>query len=511
MDLLSDFLADFKSARRVGTPLLAVVTADPAATQRLLSQQLKEGTPLLQWDTVEGLGALNEPGREALLRLYPDPEAQKASANPLYALQDVKKLEPHSVLFLHNLHRFLEDPAVCQGLWNLRDWFKTSRRMAVVLCPYLELPPELQQDVVLLEEPLPGDDQLTGILERQYTALQASVGESVPDPEPELLRRGVELLRGLSAYAAEQTTAMAMTPEGVNLEKLGSFKRRQIEQTRGLTLNRSGETFADIGGLEQIKRVLLRLQQGPRPFRAVVRLDEIEKALAGASGPQADSSGVSQDALLMLLTAMEDHGWTGILAVGHPGSGKSVISKAAGNTFQIPTLNMDLGGAKGGIVGESEARIRAMLRVIHGIAGDGALFLATCNRLETLPPELRRRFRLGTYFFDLPTREELDTIWSLCLRQFELDPEQPRPEDTDFTGADVRNTCELAYLMGCSLVEAAEAITPTARTDMEAVTRLRQLAHGKFRSASRPGFYRYQEKQVGGGERMLELGTGERV
>jgi hypothetical protein len=511
MDLLSDYLADFKAARRVGTPLVVVLTAEAAATQKLLSGQFREETPLVQWDGVDGLSGINEPGREALHALYPDPDAQRVSASPLFALQDARRLPPQSVLFLHNLNRYLEDPAVVQGLWNLRDPFKTTRRMAVLLAPSLQVPEELQQDLVLLEEPLPADEQLAGILQRQYGALRQAVGESVPEPGAETLRRGVELLRGLSAYAAEQTTAMAMTPEGVNLEKLGSFKRRQIEQTRGLTLNRSTETFAQIGGLSQIKTVLTRLQRGPRPFRAVVRIEEIEKALAGAAGPHADSSGVSQDALLMLLTSMEDYGWTGLLAVGHPGCAKSYISKAAGNTFGIPTLNMDLGGAKGGIVGESEARIRAMIRVISGIAGEGALFIATCNRLESLPPELRRRFRLGTYMFDLPSRDELDAIWVLNLRGWELDPEQPRPDDTHFTGADVRNTCELAFLMDGTLAEAAASITPTARTDMEGVTRLRQLAHNRFRSASYPGFYRWEERQETPGERALDLGESDRV
>ncbi|MGB7590439.1 MAG: hypothetical protein WBO19_04275, partial [Terriglobia bacterium] len=43
---------------------------------------------------------------------------------------------------------------------------------------------------------------------------------------------------------------------------------------------------------------------------------------------------------------------------------------------------------------------------IDAVSQGRMLFIATCNSIASLPPELRRRFTLGTFFFDLPTVDE---------------------------------------------------------------------------------------------------------
>jgi len=52
---------------------------------------------------------------------------------------------------------------------------------------------------------------------------------------------------------------------------------------------------------------------------------------------------------------------------------------------------------KGSLVGESERRLRAALSVVDAVSQGQALFIATCNSIGALPPELRRRFTLGTF------------------------------------------------------------------------------------------------------------------
>ena len=43
------------------------------------------------------------------------------------------------------------------------------------------------------------------------------------------------------------------------------------------------------------------------------------------------------------------------------------------------------------------------------------------RRVKTsLPPELRRRFTLGTFFFDLPLREERKAIWDIYFKNWNL-------------------------------------------------------------------------------------------
>jgi SpoVK/Ycf46/Vps4 family AAA+-type ATPase len=181
----------------------------------------------------------------------------------------------------------------------------------------------------------------------------------------------------------------------------------------------------------------------------------------------------------------------GAIYLGHPGGGKSYLARAIGNTFGTPTITIDLGAMKGGLVGQSEGNIRRALKIIDGISGGNALVIATCNRLDTLPPELRRRFNLGLWFFDLPSEAERKAIWKLHLKRRGFGPKDLLGiDDTDLTGADIRNACDTAFTLGVSLKEAAQFCNvPVAKADPASVERLRQMAHGKFLSASTPGVY----------------------
>ena len=77
----------------------------------------------------------------------------------------------------------------------------------------------------------------------------------------------------------------------------------------------------------------------------------------------------------------------------------------------------------------------------------------------------------------------------MYLERFGLDPDQPRPNDRDWTGAEIRSCCRLAALLDVPLVEAAQNIVPVAVTAGESVERLRNWASGRCLSADRPGIY----------------------
>src|SRR5437667_9536055 len=57
----------FRSARRSGVPLMAIRTADPAATIATLKNGAFNGSvpPFLQWDIVSGITSLNKPVQES--------------------------------------------------------------------------------------------------------------------------------------------------------------------------------------------------------------------------------------------------------------------------------------------------------------------------------------------------------------------------------------------------------------------------------------------------------------
>ena len=108
-----------------------------------------------------------------------------------------------------------------------------------------------------------------------------------------------------------------------------------------------------------------------------------------------------------------------------------------------------------------------------------AFFVGTSNDVSRLPPELTRAERFdGVFFLDLPGRGEKDAIWAMYLARFALDPAQRRPQDRDWTGAEIKSCCRLAALLEVPLLDAARNVVPVATTAGETVERLRAGPRG---------------------------------
>ena len=64
-----------------------------------------------------------------------------------------------------------------------------------------------------------------------------------------------------------------------------------------------------------------------------------------------------------------------------------------------------------------------------------------------------------------------------------------RPDDTNWTGAEIKSCCRLASLLDVPLVQAAKNVVPVAVTAGDKFEGLRQWASGRCLSADRGGVY----------------------
>jgi len=481
---MEEFASVFRAARSVSTPLVAVRTADPASTIRFVTETVEQERrlpPVVAWDVMRGLWAIGKESSEELARALGDRDP--ASVSPADALVLAREFSEDALLLYANAHRFWNEPSVMQGIWNLRDTFKANGRMLVLLASLgATLPAELSQDVFILDQPLASKEDLEGIL--RGTFKDAGLAE----PEGGLMGRAVDALIGLGAFPAEQALAMSLVHGELDTDDLWERKRQMIEQTPGLSVWRGGETFDDLGGLENVKQFLRAVLAGIDPPRVIVFIDEIEKAFAGTG---TDLSGVKTEMAGTMLTWMQDHEAEGLILLGPPGSAKSATAKATGNSAGIPTIAFDLTAMESSLVGASGDRLRTALKVVEAVSQGRTLFIATCNSIASLPPELRRRFTTGTFFFDLPPAEERQAIWKIYLTKYGVSGEPPN--DQGWTGAEIKECCRKAYRLKMTLKEAAQYIVPVSRSAAEQVKALRQMASGKFISASKPGVYQHEE------------------
>ena len=113
-----------------------------------------EPVPIVRWDIMRGIGAANEAGKAIVTQLLNGQNPE--SIGPSDALALATRLPEDAMLIANNFHRFWNDPAVMQGVWNLRDSFKADGRALLMMAsPGARLPEELAQDVLVLDQPLP--------------------------------------------------------------------------------------------------------------------------------------------------------------------------------------------------------------------------------------------------------------------------------------------------------------------------------------------------------------------
>ena len=79
-----------------------------------------------------------------------------------------------------------------------------------------------------------------------------------------------------------------------------------------------------------------------------------------------------------------------------------------------------------------------------------------------------------------------------------------RPDDTNWTGAEIKSCCRLASLLDVPLVQAAQNVVPVAVTAGDTIEGLRQWGSGRCLSADRAGVYSRTEG-VGGGRVRREV------
>ena len=439
-----------------------------------------QGWTLATWDLDRGL---------AVAGMATPGGAVPAAADPLAAIRALPALatpDGTALLVLRNFHRFLNSAEVVQALDTQVVAGKQARTFVVILAPVVQVPVELEKQFVVVEHDLPGRNQLEAIAR----SIATEPGEL---PAGDGLAAVLDAASGLTRFEAENAYSLALVRHGrLAPEVLWDLKGQALKTSGLLTLHRGGETFADLGGLVPLKGFCTRaLRRGGHP----------------AAKPR------------------------GILLLGVPGTGKSCFARALGNEAGRPTLVLDVGALMGSLVGQTEQRVREALRAIDAMApcvvfcdeiekalagaqaggqGDSgvgarlfgalltwlgehesdAFFVGTCNDISKLPPEFSRAERFDAiYFLDLPGAREKELIWRQYVGTFGLDPAQRRPQDRDWTGAEIRSCCRLAALLDIPLIEAALNVVPVAVTAGESVERLRAWAAGRCLAADRPGIY----------------------
>lgn len=478
-------------------PLIYLVTSEEERAEQAISliAQAKPQQRVFIWTVTHGVVEYGQPRSVT----------QHNTVSPEAAIEWVVRQRDPGIFVFKDLHPFVDSPAVTRWLRDAIASFKASNKTIIMMSPVQQIPIELEKEVVMLDFPLPDMAELNQVLSQQ---LERSRSKRITtEVREKLLKAALGLTRDEAekVYRKAHVTAGRLTESEVDI--VLSEKQQLIRRNGILEYIEEDETIDSVGGLEELKHWL--------------------KQRSDAFTERAREYGLPQP--------------KGMLILGVPGCGKSLIAKTTARLWGLPLLRLDMGRVyDGSMVGRSEANLRNALKTAESIS-PGILFIdeidkafagstgsadsdggtssrifgsfltwmqekkspvfvmATANRVERLPGEFLRKGRFDEIFFvDLPNEQERTDIFQIHLSKRRRDSNrfdlpQLAKVSEGFSGAEIEQAIIAAMYEAFAqdrefsqldIIAAIKSTLPLSKTMSEQVTALRDWARQRARPAA---------------------------
>lgn len=427
--------------------LLVVKTDEEARLIQELHQSLSTENEMFVWNVAFGMMGSGKYIDEWNMLRHP---TDKQTANIHQALIEMYQT-PQSqgggciYYMILDSDRFLQDQQIQRRLKNIAvagSHNDRTTRTIILVSQTGWIPASLEPFAVLHDFDSPSDDLIRSVLtsvetviknyDNSFTLPSDRVGDEIP-------KNFVEACRGLTVFQIKETLYHYAATQNlkVTTDDLRNYRKSIIQKTNLLELLETDITFDDIAGLENLKE----------------RLYEVRTAWT----EEGKAYGVPVS--------------KGLLQVGVPGCGKSLIAKALANEMGVTFVKFDPSNLFSSRVGDSERNMRDALQYIEavspaivfidevekGLAGiqsssysdsgttarvigtflswfqdhDKDIFIiATANGIGNLPPELISRFE-EKYFVGLPGLEARTTCFRIQIDKYWKDA-MGSQDDLDF-------------------------------------------------------------------------------
>lgn len=479
-------------------PLIYLVTFEEERAERTIAalSQQHPRQRMYTWTMTHGMVEYAQQSGSA---------QQNNTVSPQAAINWAVRQKEDSIFVFKDLHPFKDSPEVTRSLRDAIEAFRGTHKTIILMSPVQEVPIELEKEVVVLDFTLPTMSELNKVLTAELEKSRAT-GITTEGRE-KLLKAALGLTRDEAEKVFRKSRVMAGRLTESEVDIVLSEKKQLIRRNGILDYIEEDETIDSVGGLEELKHWL--------------------KQRSGAFTERAREYGLPQP--------------KGMLILGVPGCGKSLIAKTTARLWGLPLLRLDMGRVyDGSMVGRSEANLRGALRTAESISpavlfideidkafagsagsadSDGGtssrifgsfltwmqektspvFVIATANRVERLPSEFLRKGRFDEIFFvDLPNEEERKEIFKIHLGKRRSDTErfdfdQLSKVCEGFSGAEIEqgliSAMYEAFAQGreftqLDIIAAIRATMPLSKTMSEQVSALRDWARQRARPAA---------------------------
>ena len=336
---------------------------------------------------------------------------------------------------LLDVHHYIRYPSISRRLKDVATWLRGTDHTVLLVSPTLDIPPELDKDIAIAPFPLPNPQERELQIAQYYATLRRDATEFRDAYAPALQDALTRASAGLTQTEIEHALSRGFVEGGgftqAMVESVYQTKRAMLQHLDCLEAVATEDVSA-LGGLDVFKTYI----------------DERRRSW----GEDARAFGVAPP--------------RGLVAIGVPGSGKSLGARVIAHRWQLPLIRLNVGALFDKYLGESERKLTIALHTLDALApvvvwideaGDaftdvgngggadgasqatgrvhaeflnwlqerpsGVFVYCTANSIRRVPPQLFRRGRMDEiFFFDLPTAREREAIFRIHLTACHRDP-----------------------------------------------------------------------------------------
>ena len=380
--------------------------------------------------------------------------------NPEVPITNLTEDRPNdTIVILHNFHWFIDKPQMIQKIQNSMEQWKAEGKAIIIVTPTINIPVELKKDFMLLELPLPQEEEIKECM--FYIAKSAGKDEECLSGDSDENNAIVQSAKGLSRTEIENVLALSLIEKGVyDIGIINEQKIQTIEKSGLIEILKTDKKYSDLLGYDKIKTVVSKM---------------IKKRSS-----------------------------KGVMIVGPPGCGKTTFMQCTVGEFNRIGLLINFGRLYSKFQGEGFEQVEEVIDIIEAIGdcivimdefekqfagaastGDtdsgvsrrmtgrwlqfmqekpeGVYMMATLNSFKGVPDEYLRpgRWDSSPFYIDIPNDMEREAILSHYVNKLQIDMNGNNiPPMPNWTGAEIEACCLMAKNLECSIADASTYIVP---------------------------------------------------
>lgn len=414
--------------------------------------------------------------------------------------------DKNNIFILKDFHLMIDNPNIKRMFRDVVEGKYLNYNTIIIISPITEIPVEHEKLFAVIDYNTPDENLIKNILDAALMAGQRTPGFiPIDEKDKELI---INSCKGLTLEEIAYSFRMSMVKnKTISVDEIGNYKIELIKKSNVLDYKIPNSNLNEIGG-----------NSG---FKAWV--EEVIDAMT----PEAIEFGCTKP--------------KGYLALGVPGSAKTLLAEALAKSMSLPFLKLDMSKILDSKVGSSEKNMAQAIRMIKatapcvllidevektlsgmqssGVSDAGTMarsigaileFLAedhgvfvvmTSNDVSQLPPELTRAGRLDAiWYFGLPEENERKDIFNIHFNKLGKTVDSSLIDyaasiTNDFTGAEikeaVKNTLKKAFsrykkdgnkeITKEDIQKACIEVIPVAKSSREKIAALNEYAKTRAR------------------------------